>query len=82
MQYSTQYNQSYSRNNQIDNVDIINAFCKAMFHLSYSFITSRILMCLFLETCLKIVYFHYLSKNRQIHVIIRCQLMVFDAFIL
>ena len=51
MQYSTQYNQSYSRNNQIDNVDIMNAFCKPMFLLSYTFITSRILMCLFLETC-------------------------------
>ena len=49
MQYSSQYNQSYSRNNQIDNVDIINAFCKAIFLLSYSFITSRILICLFLE---------------------------------
>ena len=42
MKYSTQYNQSHSRNNQIDNVDIMNAFCKAMFLLSYSFITSRI----------------------------------------
>ena len=51
MQYSTQYNQSNSRKIQIDNVDIINAFCKAMFLLRYSFITSRILMCLFLETC-------------------------------
>ena len=28
--------------NQIDNVDIINEFCTAMFPLSYSFITSRI----------------------------------------
>ena len=51
MQYFTQYNQSYSRKNQIDNVDIMNAFCKTMFLLSYSFITSRIFMCLFLETC-------------------------------
>ena len=51
MQYFTQYNQSNSRKNQIDNVDIMNAFCKAMFLLSYSFITSRIFMCLFLETC-------------------------------
>ena len=51
MQYSTHYNQSYSRNNQIDNVDIMNAFCKAMFLLSYSFKTSLILMCLFLKTC-------------------------------
>ena len=50
MQYFTQYNQYYSRNIQIDSVDIMNAFCKAMFLLSYSFITSRILMCLFLET--------------------------------
>ena len=51
IQYSTQYNQSYSRKIQIDNVDIMNAICKAMFLLNYSFITSRILMCLFLETC-------------------------------
>ena len=51
MQYSTQYSQFYSRNNQIDNVDILNAFCKAMFLLSYSFITSPIFMCLFLEMC-------------------------------
>ena len=51
MQYSIQYNQSYSRKNQIDNAVIMNTFRKAMFHLSYSFITSRIFMCLFLETC-------------------------------
>ena len=51
MQYSTHYNLSYSRNNQIDNVDIMNSFCKTMFLQSYSFITSRIFMCLFLETC-------------------------------
>ena len=51
MQYSTQYNQFYSRKIQIDNVDIMKAFCKAMFLLSYSFITSQILMCLFLEKC-------------------------------
>ena len=51
MQYSTQYNRSYSRKIQIDNVDIMNTFCKATFVLSYSFITSGILMCLFLETC-------------------------------
>ena len=83
MEYSTQYNQSNYRKNQIDNVDLMNAFCKAMFLLSYSFITSQILMCLFLETFgLNIVNFHYLSKTRQIHVIKRCQLMVFDAFIL
>ena len=81
MQYFTQYNQSNSRKNQIDNVDIMNAFCKTMFLLSYSFITSRIFMCLFLET-LKIANFHNLSKNRHIHVIKRCQLMEFDAFIL
>ena len=47
MQYFTQYNQPNSRKIQIDNVDIMNAFCKAMFLLSYSFITSRIFMCLF-----------------------------------
>ena len=82
MQYFTQYNQPNSRKNQIDNVDIMNAFCKTMFLLSYSFITSRIFMCLFLETCLKIANFHNLSKNRQIHVIKRCKLMEFDAFIL
>ena len=35
MQYYTQYNQPNSRNNQIDNVDIMNAFCKTMFLLSY-----------------------------------------------
>ena len=35
MQYSTQYNQSYSRKNQIDNVDIMNTFRKAMSLLSY-----------------------------------------------
>ena len=51
MQYFTQYNQPNSRKNQIDNVDIMNAFGKTMFLLSYSFITSRIFMCLFLETC-------------------------------
>ena len=68
---------------QIDNVDIMNAFCKAMFLLSYSFITSRISHVLFFRNvCLKIANFHNLSKNRQIHVINRCQLMVFDAFIL
>ena len=82
MQYSTQYNQSYSRKFQIDIVDIMNAFCKAMFLLSYSFIASRIFVCLFLETCLKIVNFHYLSKNRQIHLIKRCQFIGFNAFIL
>ena len=47
MQYFTQYNQSNSRQNQIDNVDIMNAFCKTMFVLSYSFLKSRIIMCLF-----------------------------------
>ena len=31
MQYFTQYNQPYSRKNQIDDVDIMNAFCKTMF---------------------------------------------------
>ena len=72
MQYSTQYNQSYSRNNQIDYVDIMNAFCKTMFLLSYSFITSRILMSIFRNVCLKIASFHNLRKNRQIHVIKRC----------
>ena len=35
MQYSAQYNQSYPRKIQIDNVDIMDAFCKAMFLLSY-----------------------------------------------
>ena len=50
MQYSTQYYQSNSRKNQIDNVDIMNTFCKAMF-LDYSLITSGIFMCLFLGTC-------------------------------
>ena len=80
MQYFTQYNQPNSRKKkQIDNVDIMNAFCKTMFLLSYSFITSRIFMCLFLEMCLKIANSHNLSKNRQIHVINRCRLMEFDA---
>ena len=51
MQYSTQYNKPNSRKNQIDNVDIMNASCKRMFLLSYSFLTSLIFMCLFLETC-------------------------------
>ena len=50
MQYFTQYNQPNSRK-KIDNVDIMNAFSKTMFLLSYSFITSRIFTCLFLETC-------------------------------
>ena len=35
MQYSTQYNQSYSRKIQIDNVVIMNTFRKAMSLLSY-----------------------------------------------
>ena len=65
MQYFTEYKQPNSRKKQIDNVYIMNAFCKTMFLLSYSFITSRIFMCLFLETCLKIANFHNLSKNRQ-----------------
>ena len=56
MQYSTQYNQSYSRKIQIDNAVIMNTFRKAMSLLSYSFITSRIFMCLFLES---------VSKNNQ-----------------
>ena len=52
MQYFTQYSQPNSRKKKpIDNVDIMNAFCKTMFLLSYSFITSRVFMCLFLETC-------------------------------
>ena len=52
MQYFTQYNQPYYRKKkQIDNVDIMNAFCKTMFLLSYSFITSPIFTCLFLKTC-------------------------------
>ena len=51
MQYSTQYNQSFSRKIQIDNVVIMNTFRKELFLLSYSFITSRIFMCLFLKTC-------------------------------
>ena len=42
MQYFTQYSQPNSRKKQIDNVDIMNAFCKAMFLLSYSFIISGI----------------------------------------
>ena len=49
MQYFTQYDQPNSRKIQFNNVDIINAFCKAMFHLSYLFITSRIFMCLYLK---------------------------------
>ena len=77
MQYFTQNYQYNSRKIQIDNADIMNAFCKAMFLLNYLFITSRILMCLFLETCLKIVNFHYLSKNRQIDVTKR---MSIDGF--
>ena len=72
MQYFTQYNQPNSRKNQMDNVDIMNAFCKTMYLRSYSFITSRIFMCLVLETCLKIANFHDLNKNRQIHKIKRC----------
>ena len=52
MQYFTQYSQPNSRKKrQNDNVDIMNAFCKTMFLLSYSLITSRIFTCLFLETC-------------------------------
>ena len=52
MQYFTQYSQPNSRKkNKIDNADIMNAFCKTMFLLSCSFITSRIFMCLFLEKC-------------------------------
>ena len=51
MQYFTQYNHPNSRKKQIDNVDIMNAFCKTMFLPSYSFITSWIFVCLFLETC-------------------------------
>ena len=51
MQYSTQYYQTNSRKIQVDNVDIMNACCKALFLLSYSFITSQIFTCLFLETC-------------------------------
>ena len=66
MQYFTQYNKPNSRKNQIDNVDIMNAFSKTMFLPSYSFITSRIFM------CLNIANFNNLSKNRQIHVIKRC----------
>ena len=42
IQHSTQYNQSYSRKIQIDNVVIMNTFRKAISILSYSFITSRI----------------------------------------
>ena len=76
MQYFTQYYQSYSRKFQIDNVNIMNAFCKAMFLLSYSFIISRIHVSIFRNMCLKIANFHNLSKNRQIHVINRCQLTV------
>ena len=73
MQYFTQYYQSNSRKIQIDNVDIMNAFFKAMFFLSYSFITFRIFhVCIFRNVCLKIANFHNLSKNRQIHVIKRC----------
>ena len=83
MKYSTQYNQSNYRKNQIDNVDLMNAFCKEMFLLSYSFINiSNSHVSIFRNICLNIVNFHYLSKTRQIHVIKRCQLMVFDAFIL
>ena len=83
MQYFTQYNQPNSRKNQIANVDIMNAFCKTMFIGSYSFITSLIFMCLYLKNvCLKIANFHNLGKKRQIHVIKRCQLMEFDAFVL
>ena len=37
---------------------------------------------IFRNVCLKIAHFHNLNKNRQIHVIKRCQLMEFDAFIL
>ena len=77
MQYFTQYYQSNSRKIQIDIADIMNAFCKAMFLLSYSFIRSRISRVYFRNVCLKIANFHNLSKNRQIHVINRCQLMVF-----
>ena len=51
MQYFIEYNHSNSRKNQIDNVDIMNAFCKTKFLPSYSFKTSWIFMCLFLELC-------------------------------
>ena len=82
MQYFTQHNQPNSKKKQIDNVDILNAFCKTMFLLRYSFITSRISMSIFRNVRLKIANFHHLSKNRQIHVIKRCQLIGLDAFIL
>ena len=51
MQYFPQYYLSNSRRVQIDNVDIMNAFCKTIFLLSYSFKTSQIFTCLFLEMC-------------------------------
>ena len=96
MQYFTQYNQPNSRKKQqMDNVDIMNAFRKTMFLQSYSFMLnnqfnstqfihniSDFNVSIFRNMCLKIAHFHNLSKNRQIHVIKRCQLMDFDAFIL
>ena len=76
MQYFTQYYQSNSRIIQIDNVDIMNAFCQAKFLFSHSFIIFRISVSIFRKVFLKIANFHNLSKNRQIHVINRCQLTV------
>ena len=73
MQYFTQYYQSNSRKIQIDNVDIINAFCKAIFHpklFIHNISDSHV--SIFRNVCLKIVNFNYLSKTRQIHVIKRC----------
>ena len=56
MQCITQYYQSNSRKIQIDNVDIMNAFCKTMFLLIYSFINISDFTCLFLK---------FVSKNSK-----------------
>ena len=54
MQYFTQYYQFNSRKIQIDNVDIMNAFRKAMFLLSNIIKCNHNISdftCLFVETC-------------------------------
>ena len=78
MQCSTHYNQSYSRKIQIDNafyneyISSSNVFFKLFIYNISDFHVS-----IFRNVCLKIINFHYLSKNRQIHVIKRYQLMLF-----
>ena len=73
MQYFTQYNQPNSRKNQMDTVDIMNAFCKNNVFSKLSLHNiSAFHVSIFRNVCLKIANFHNLSKNRQIHVIKRC----------